>query len=93
MSPLSIFDAARDAPDRVAFLDGAEAVSFRAEGCIECVEVMRLSGKRVLDGAAVMIVEMAGPYSPFRVEIRRDTDILNITRTWTFAKGDELHSD
>jgi hypothetical protein len=24
--------------------------------------------------------------------VRRDTDILHITRTWTFTKGDELVS-
>jgi protein TonB len=36
---------------------------------------------------------MAGPYAPFPDDIRRDTDILSITRTWTFAKGDELHGE
>jgi protein TonB len=69
------------------------SVSIRADGTIEAVEVKKKSGQRVLDAAAVKIVEMAGPYSPFPEDIRRDTDILNITRTWTFAKGDELHSD
>lgn len=69
------------------------SVSIRADGTIESVEVKRKSGKRVLDAAAVKIVEMAAPYSPFPDDIRRDTDILNITRTWTFAKGNELHGD
>jgi protein TonB len=69
------------------------SVSIRADGSIETVEVKRKSGQRILDAAAVKIVEMAGPYAPFPDDIRRDTDILNITRTWTFAKGDELHSD
>jgi protein TonB len=69
------------------------SVSIRADGSIESVEVKRKSGQRVLDAAAVKIVEMAGPYSPFPDDIRRDTDILNITRTWTFARGDELHSE
>jgi protein TonB len=35
---------------------------------------------------------MAGPYSPFPPDIRRDTDMLYITRTWTFAAGDSLTS-
>ena len=26
-------------------------------------------------------------------DVKRDTDILNITRTWTFTKGDELQSN
>jgi len=69
------------------------SVSIRADGSIENVEVKKKSGHRLLDAAAVKIVELAGPYSPFPEDIRRDTDILNITRTWTFAKGDELHSD
>ena len=68
-------------------------VFIRADGSVEKVEVNRKSGQRILDAAATKIVEMAGPYAPFPDDIRRDTDILSITRTWTFAKGDELHSD
>jgi protein TonB len=68
-------------------------VSIRADGSVENVEVKHKSGQRILDAAAVRIVEMAGPYAPFPDDIRRDTDILNITRTWTFAKGDELHGE
>ena len=68
-------------------------VFIRADGSVEKVEVNRKSGQRILDAAATKIVEMAGPYAPFPDDIRRDTDILAITRTWTFAKGDELHSD
>jgi protein TonB len=68
-------------------------VSIRADGSIESVEVNRSSGHRVLDAAAVKIVDMAAPYAPFPPDIRRDTDILHITRTWTFTKGDELRSE
>ncbi len=68
-------------------------VFIRADGSVEKVEVNKKSGQRILDAAATKIVEMAGPYAPFPDDIRRDTDILSITRTWTFAKGDELHSD
>jgi len=68
-------------------------VSIRSDGTIENVEVNKPSGKRILDAAAVKIVQMSGPYAPFPSDIRRDTDILHITRTWTFAKGDELRSE
>jgi periplasmic protein TonB len=68
-------------------------VFIRADGSVEKVEVNRKSGQRILDAAAVKIVEMAGPYAPFPDDIRRDTDILSITRTWTFARGDELRSE
>jgi protein TonB len=68
-------------------------VAIRADGSIERIVVERSSGQRVLDAAATKIVEMAAPYSPFPPDIRRDTEILEITRTWTFAKGDELRSE
>jgi protein TonB len=68
-------------------------VSIRGDGTVENIEVNRSSGQRVLDAAAVKIVEMAAPFAPLPPDIRRDTDILHITRTWTFTKGDELRSD
>ena len=68
-------------------------VSIRADGSVEKVVIDRTSGHKVLDAAATRIVEMAAPYAPFPAEIRRDTEILDITRTWTFARGDELRSD
>jgi len=68
-------------------------VAIKADGTIENVEVNRSSGKRILDAAAVKIVEMAAPYAPFPPDIKRDTDIIHITRTWTFARGDELHTE
>lgn len=67
-------------------------VSIRSDGTLENVEVNRSSGHRVLDAAAVKIVEMSAPYAAFPPDIRRDTDILHITRTWTFTKADELVS-
>ena len=65
---------------------------IRADGSVESIVVERPSGKRLLDAAAKHIVQMAGPYAPFPPDIRRDTDILYITRTWTFAPGDSLTS-
>jgi protein TonB len=68
-------------------------VSIRADGSVERVIVDRSSGRKVLDAAAVKIVEMSAPYAPFPSDIARDTDILDITRTWRFAPGDELRSE
>jgi protein TonB len=68
-------------------------VSIRTDGSVEKVTIDRSSGRKVLDAAAIKIVEMAAPYAPFPPDIQRDTDILDITRTWTFAKGDELKSE
>jgi protein TonB len=64
-------------------------VSIRADGEVENIEVNRSSGHPVLDEAAIRIVRLAAPYAPFPEDIRRDTDILSITRTWTFTRADQ----
>ena len=38
------------------------------------------------------IVEMSAPFAAFPPDIKRDTDILHVTRTWTFTKADALVS-
>jgi protein TonB len=67
-------------------------VGIRANGSVESIAVDRGSGQKILDLAATRIVQMASPYAPFPPDIKRDTDILYITRTWTFAPGDSLTS-
>jgi len=67
-------------------------VHIRADGSVENIDVDRSSGSKILDEAAVRIVKLAGPYAPFPETIRKDTDILAITRTWTFTKYDQLTS-
>lgn len=65
-------------------------VAIKSDGSLDSVEVRRSSGHQILDRAAERIVKMASPYAGFPGNIRRDTDILVITRTWTFAPGDKL---
>ncbi len=67
-------------------------VGIRANGSVESIVVDRSSGQKILDVAATHIVEMGGPYAAFPPDISRDTDILYITRTWSFAPGDSLTS-
>jgi protein TonB len=66
------------------------AVSINHDGSLGRVDVIKSSGFKVLDEAARRIVQMASPYAPFPPDIRRDTDILEITRTWYFTQGDQL---
>jgi len=68
-------------------------VSIRADGSVESVEINKSSGQRLLDAAAVRIVKLAAPYAPFPADIRKDTDILSIVRTWTFTTNDHLESE
>lgn len=67
------------------------SVSIRADGSVENIEVSRSSGYRILDAAAMRIVKLASPYSPLPPDITKDTDILTITRTWSFT--DKLESE
>lgn len=63
-------------------------VSIRADGTVEKVEIDRSSGHTVLDNAALRIIKLAGPYSPFPPAVRSDYDILSITRMWSFTRND-----
>ncbi len=68
-------------------------VIIKADGELKHVEVSRSSGQALLDDAARRIVQLAAPYSKFPESIRKDTDELEITRTWTFTNADRLRSD
>ena len=68
------------------------SVWIRTDGSVDKIEIERSSGQRVLDDAAQRIVHMASPYAPFPPDIQRDTDVLVITRNWTFARGDQLQT-
>lgn len=69
------------------------SVTIRADGSVETVGVHRSSGHKLLDEAAVRIVKMAAPYAPFPPDIRKDTDIIEITRTWTFTNADQVRAN
>lgn len=68
-------------------------VTIRPDGSVQSVELDRSSGLKVLDQAAYKIVRMAEPFAPFPANIRRDTDLLVITRTWFFGRGDKIWTE
>ncbi|TMH64010.1 MAG: TonB family protein [Betaproteobacteria bacterium] len=68
-------------------------VTIRPDGSVEGIELDRSSGLKVLDAAAFKIVKMAGPFAAFPASIRRDTDLLVITRTWFFGQGDKIWTE
>ena len=68
-------------------------VAIKADGEVEAVEINRSSGHKVLDQAAIRIVRLAAPFDRFPDNIRSDTDILHITRTWSFTRGDQVFAD
>ena len=68
-------------------------VALRADGTVERIELERSSGHKLLDEAAERIVRLGAPYAPFPDALRRDTDILEIIRTWTFSRDQRLHAE
>lgn len=62
-------------------------VALNADGSINEISVRRSSGQKILDDAAVRIVELSAPFAPFPPEIRADLDVLHITRTWKFNES------
>jgi len=65
-------------------------VSIKSDGSLERVDINRSSRSRILDAAALRIVQLAAPYAPFAADIAKDTDIISITRTWIFTRSDQF---
>ncbi len=62
-------------------------VALRRDGTIDEITIRRSSGERMLDDAAIRIVELSAPFSPFPQHIKDETDILHIMRTWQFLNN------
>jgi len=68
-------------------------VNIMADGNLESAEIDRSSGSKILDEAALRIIRLGAPYAPLPENIRKDTDILGITRTLSFTRADQLASE
>lgn len=66
---------------------------INADGSLRSLVIDRPSPHKVLNEAARRIVEMAAPYAAFPPDIQRDTDVISITRTWSFTSADRVHTD
>ena len=62
-------------------------VGIYKNGDIESVTVDESSGHKLLDDAAVRIVEMAAPFAAMTGSLAEETDILYIVRTWEFESS------
>lgn len=67
-------------------------VAINPDGTVNDIRILRSSGERVLDEAAVRIVQLAAPFEPFPPEMRAQVDVLEIIRTWQFHRGDTFSS-
>ena len=59
-------------------------VSLNADGTLDEVAILSPSEYPELDQAAIRIVQLAAPFRPFPVEMRKTTDRLEIIRVWKF---------
>jgi len=60
------------------------SVELRADGSLIRVTINRRSGHKLIDDAALNIVKLAAPFAPLPIDLRKEVDILVITRTWQF---------
>ena len=68
-------------------------VSIKSNGTVDHIEIRRSSGSKILDEAAKKIVRMGAPYAAFPADIARDTDVIDISRTWRFTSSDRLETE
>ncbi|MEY8204816.1 MAG: energy transducer TonB [Bermanella sp.] len=61
-------------------------VALQADGTIHEIKILESSGHKILDDAAKHIVRQASPFAPFSEEMRKETDVLEIIRTWQFRQ-------
>jgi protein TonB len=61
-------------------------VSVGRDGEVKGVLINRSSGRKLLDDAAVLVVNLASPFAPLP-KTDEEIDILEITRTWDFKNG------
>lgn len=62
------------------------AVALYPNGRVKEIKVLRSSGHKILDDSAIRIVRLAAPFAPFPEQLKREYDVLEITRTWLFSK-------
>ena len=62
-------------------------VALNKDGTINEITLRKSSGEKLLDNAAIKIVELAAPYAPFPKNIEDQIDILHILRTWQFINN------
>jgi len=62
-------------------------VVLNFDGRVEDLRILKSSGHKTLDEAALRIVRLASPFQDFPVEMRKQYDQLEIIRTWRFTRS------
>ncbi len=65
-------------------------VAISANGELLSIDLRQSSGHKVLDDAARRIVNLAAPFSPFPDKLKKEADVLHITRSWEFINNSQF---
>ena len=67
-------------------------VVINADGELVKTDLRQSSGHQILDDAAKRIVKLAAPYSAFPKKLRKEADVIHITRSWEFLNNSSIRT-
>jgi protein TonB len=67
-------------------------VVINSDGELVKTDLRQSSGHQILDDAAKRIVKLAAPFSAFPNKLRKEADVIHITRSWEFKSSNQLTS-
>ena len=62
------------------------AVTLLPDGHVEKIDVLESSGYKILDDAVIRIIRLAEPFPPFTEAMRKESDLFEIIRTFSFGR-------
>ncbi len=67
-------------------------VVINADGKLLKTDLRQSSGHQILDDAAKRIVKLAAPFSAFSKKLRKEADVIHITRSWEFFNNSSIRT-
>lgn len=67
-------------------------VVINSDGKLLKTDLRQSSGHQILDDAAKHIVRLAAPFSAFPKNLRNETDVIHITRSWEFLNNSRIRT-
>ena len=67
-------------------------VVINSEGELVKTDLRQSSGHQILDDAAKRIVKLAAPCSTFPDKLRKEADVIHITRSWEFLNNSRIQT-
>lgn len=67
-------------------------VVINSEGELVKTDLRQSSGHQILDDAAKRIVKLAAPFSAFPDKLRKEADVIHITRSWEFLNNSRIQT-